>query len=670
VSNGIDASSTRELLWTPSEQRMRGSGMADFLAYVNRGREVALVGYDELWAWSVEDLDGFWGSIWSYFDVLASAQPRTVLERGEMPGAVWFPGARLNWTENLLRHARGDAAAIVGVSEDRAPVTLTWAELTRQVASLAAELRRMGIRPGDRVAAYLPNIPQSAVALLATAAVGAIWSCCSPDFGTDGVLDRFRQIEPTVLIGVDGYRFGGKDVDRLDTVAQLSAELPSVKHTVVVEQLRQGGDLPPGALRFDALVAGTEEPVYEQVPFDHPLWILYSSGTTGVPKGIVHSHGGILLEHLKSHALHFDTSAEDRVFIYASTGWMVWNVLVTALAVGATIVTYDGNPVKPTVDTLFDICARHQVTRFGTGAAYLTGCEKAARRPGEVHNLSALRSIASTGSPLPTSTWHWVYESVKRDLLLGSDCGGTDVCAAFIGTNPLLPVYAGEMQAPYLGVRVEAWSEQGQPLIDEVGEMVITEPMPSMPVSFWNDPDGARYRDAYFEYYPGVWRHGDWLTISRYGTYVVHGRSDSTINRGGVRMGSADIYAAVDRIPGLAASLVIGAELADGDYFMPLFVTLAPGAELTGELVRRISQDIRERVSPRHVPDEVVAVPEIPMTITGKKLEVPIKRLLQGVPPERAVNRATVANPAALDWFIDYARARRDQPQPPVGAQR
>ncbi|MDT7589242.1 MAG: acetoacetyl-CoA synthetase, partial [Pseudonocardiales bacterium] len=315
MCNGVDASSTRELLWTPSEQRIRGSAMADFLAYVNRGREGSLVGYDELWAWSVEDLDGFWGSIWSYFDVLASATPRTVLDQRSMPGAVWFPGARLNWTENLLRHARGDAPAIVGVSEDHAPVTLTWAELTRQVASLAGELRRLGVHPGDRVAAYLPNIPQAVVALLATAAVGAIWSCCSPDFGTEGVLDRFRQIEPTVLIGVDGYRFGGKDIHRLDTVVQLSAELPTVKHTVVVEQLRPGRDLPTGAVRFDALVASTVDPVYEQVPFDHPLWILYSSGTTGVPKGIVHSHGGILLEHLKSHGLHFDTGADDRVFV-------------------------------------------------------------------------------------------------------------------------------------------------------------------------------------------------------------------------------------------------------------------------------------------------------------------------------------------------------------------
>jgi acetoacetyl-CoA synthetase len=659
VREATGAGTARELLWTPSEQRTGGSRMADFQAWVNRDRYVPLVGYDELWSWSVEDLDGFWGAVWSYFDVLASAQPSAVLAERAMPGAVWFPGARLNLAENVLRHARDDHPAVVGTSEHREREVLTGRDLVRQVASLAEELRAMGVRPGDRVAAYLPNIPQAVVALLATAAVGAIWSCCAPDFGTDGVLDRFRQIEPTVLFGVDGYCFAGRDVERLDTLAELSAALPSVRHTVVVEHLRAGGTPPAGALSFDALVAGDPPPRYEQVPFDHPLWILYSSGTTGVPKGIVHSHGGILLEHLKSHALHFDTGPDDRVFVYASTAWMVWNVLVTALGVGATIVTYDGNPVRPEPDQLFAICAAERVTRFGTGAAYLTGCQRAARRPGEQHNLAALRAICSTGSPLPTSTWHWVYDKVKRDLLLGSDCGGTDVCTAFIGTNPLLPVYAGEMQAPYLGVRVDSWSPEGTPLVDEVGEMVITEPMPSMPVAFWNDAGGARYREAYFDTYPGTWRHGDWMTITRYGTYVVHGRSDSTINRGGVRMGSADIYAVVDRVPGVAASLVIGAELADGGYFMPLFVALAAGTELTPDLIDQIRQDIRARVSPRHVPDEVVAVPAIPMTITGKKVEVPIKRLLQGVPEDKAVNRATLANPEALDWFLAYVTDRR-----------
>jgi acetoacetyl-CoA synthetase len=633
--------------------------MAHFLAEVSRSRPAPLVGYDELWRWSVEDLPGFWAAVWSYFDVHASVAPEAVLVGPTMPGTQWFPGVRMNFAENVLRAVQPGRPAIVGVSEQVEATEMSGAELTSQVASLAARLRELGVRPGDRVAGYLPNIPQAVVALLATAAVGAIWSCCAPDFGTGGVLDRFRQIEPTVLIGVDGYRFGGWPNDRVDSLAELASELDSVRHTILVGHLRPERPPPPGMLAFAELIADDVEPAYEQVPFEHPLWILYSSGTTGVPKGIVHSHGGILLEHLKSHALQFDTGPDDRVFIYASTAWMVWNVLVSALGVGATIITYDGNPVRPQVDQLFAICAEQGVTRFGTGAAYLTGCQAAARRPGEQHNLEALRSIASTGSPLPTSTWHWVYDVVKRDVLLGSDCGGTDVCTAFIGTNPLLPVYAGEMQAPYLGVRVESWSPDGQPLVDEVGEMVVTAPMPSMPVCFWNDADQVRYREAYFDTFPGIWRHGDWMTVTRYGTYVVHGRSDSTINRGGVRMGSADIYAVVDRVPGVRASLVIGAELEDGGYFMPLFVALGEGVELAGHLTDRIKQDIRERVSPRHVPDEIVVVPDIPMTITGKKLEVPIKRLLQGVAPERAVNRATVANPGALDWFMDYARARR-----------
>jgi acetoacetyl-CoA synthetase len=653
----------RELLWVPSEERLATSRMAQYLDRVNRGRQSRLLTYDELWRWSVDDLEGFWRSLWDHFEIVASQPPTAVLAERQMPGTRWFPGARLNWAENLLRHATAERPAIVCVREQGPPVETSWAELTAQVASLAAELRALGVRPGDRVAAYLPNIPQAVVALLATASVGAIWSCCAPDFGTKGVIDRFQQIEPAVLIAVDGYRFGGKEIDRLDVVGELRERLPSVRHTLIVRNLAPDRPVPAGSLAFDAMTGGDAAPRYEQVPFDHPLWILYSSGTTGLPKGIVQSHGGILLEHLKMHALHFDLGPDDRFFIYASTAWMVWNVLVTGLAVGATIITYDGSPAYPEPDALFAICAEQQVTRFGVGAAYLTLCEKAESRPGSRYDLSALRAITSTGSPLPESTWRWVYDAVKRDLLLGSDCGGTDVCSAFIGTNPMLPVYAGEMQAPYLGVRIEAWSEDGRPVIGEVGEMVITAPMPSMPVALWDDPDGTRLRKAYFDAFPGVWRHGDWMTVTENGTYIVHGRSDSTINRGGVRMGSADIYAAVNGLPEIADSLVIGAELPDGDYYMPLFVVLAPGARLDDDLIRRIQRAIRREVSPRHVPDDIVEAPAVPMTITGKRLEIPIKSLLQGVPEETALNRATVANPDVLDWYVNFAaryRAGRD----------
>ncbi len=648
----------RQLLWEPSKERIAGTRMSAYLDWLARERQLRFTGYAELWHWSVDDLDGFWRSIWDYFDVRASTTPTTVLGARRMPGATWFPGARLNWAENVLRYADRDGPAVVGLTEGAEPVELSWAELAAQVASFAATLRELGVQPGDRVAAYLPNIPQAVVALLATASLGAIWSCCAPDFGTKGVIERFQQIAPTVLIAVDGYRFGGKDVDRAEVLAELREQLPSVRHTIVVRHRYPDRAPPPDTLAFDALTGTPAAPYFERVPFDHPLWILYSSGTTGLPKGIVHSHGGILIEHLKLHGLHFDTGPDDRVFIFASTAWMVWNVLVSALSVGATIVTYDGSPVTPEPDAMFAVCAEQRVTRFGTGAAYLTICERAGARPGDRYDLSALKSIMSTGSPLPDAVWPWVYNAVKRDVLLGSDCGGTDVCSAFIGSNPLLPVYAGEMQAPDLGVRIESWSEAEQPLVGEVGEMVITAPMPSMPVGFWNDPDGARYRDAYFATYPGVWRHGDWLTVTPDGTYIVHGRSDSTINRGGVRMGSADIYAAVDAMPEIAGSLVIGAELPGGDYYMPLFVVLAPGAELTEELRTRIRRAIREQVSPRHVPDDIIVAPAVPTTLTGKRLEVPIKRLIQGVPPDTAVNRATVANPDVLGWYVDFAAKR------------
>ena len=654
----------RQLLWEPSKERVAASRMSAYMDWLASERQLPFSSYAELWRWSVNDLDAFWRSIWDYFDILASAPATAVLGDRRMPGATWFPGAQLNWAENVLRHADRDGPAVIGLTEDREPIELSWAELAAQVASFAAALRELGVRPGDRVAAYLPNIPQAVVGLLATASLGAIWSCCAPDFGTKGVVDRFQQVAPTVLIAVDGFRFGGKDVDRGAVLDELREQLPSVRHTIVVRRRYPDRPAPPGTLAFDALTATSTAPHYEQVPFDHPLWILYSSGTTGLPKGIVQSHGGILLEHLKLDGLHFDIGPDGRVFIFASTAWMVWNVLVSALSVGATIITYDGSPVSPEPDAMFAICARQRVTWFGTGAAYLTICERAGTRPGDRYDLSALRSIMSTGSPLPDSVWHWVYDAVKRDVLLGSDCGGTDVCSAFIGSNPLLPVYAGEMQAPDLGVRVESWSDTGEPLVGEVGEMVVTAPMPSMPVAFWNDPDGSRYRDAYFDTFPGVWRHGDWLTVTRNGTYVVHGRSDSTINRGGVRMGSADIYAAVDALPEIAGSLVIGAEMPGGDYYMPLFVVLSPGAELSDELRNRIRRAIREQVSPRHVPDDIVPVEAVPATVTGKRLEVPIKRLIQGVPPDKAVNRATVANPDVLDWYVDFAARVRSRLTP------
>ncbi|WP_037140378.1 acetoacetate--CoA ligase [Rhodococcoides fascians] len=650
--------SAPETLWAPSPERVAASRMADFQRWIRDNRQVSTSSYRDLWTWSVTDPDAFWMSIWQYFDVVHSAAPNCALADDRMPGAEWFPGARLNWAENLLRHARTapDSAAIIAVTETGQPEETSWAALEQQTANLAARLRDLGVGPGDRVAAVLPNIAEAVVALLATASVGAIWSCCSPDFGVKGLVDRFTQIEPTVFIGVDGYVWNGKRVDRRDIVTEVRGALPSVKHAVTVRHLDADAVLGAEEMDYAELVRGDAEPRYEQVAFEHPLWILYSSGTTGLPKGIVHSHGGILLESLKANALAYDLRPNDRTLIAASTAWVVWNMLVDTMFTGCSIVTYDGNPAAKGPDTVLRLCSEFGVTRFGTGAAYLTLCERAGAEPAKNYDLSALRSIMTTGSPLPDSTWRWVYEKVSDNVLLGSDSGGTDVATAFVGANPLDPVRAGELMGACLGCRVEAWSEDGTPVIGDVGEMVITAPMPSMPIKFWNDVDGKRYYDSYFDTFPGVWRHGDWITITEEGTCQIHGRSDSTINRGGVRMGSSDIYDAIEALPEIASSLVIGAELPGGEYHMPLFVVTNPGVELDDVLIDKIKNVIRTEVSPRHVPDVILPAPAIPMTRTGKRLEVPIKKLIQGVDEAVAVNRGTVADVDVLQWYVEYAQ--------------
>jgi acetoacetyl-CoA synthetase len=644
-----------EVLWSPSPQRVAASRMAKFQRWLADERRVDTTGYQSLWRWSVNSPNEFWLAVWHHFDVIATRTATVALADPRMPGSQWFPGAELNWAENLLRHSDVPSPAIVSVAEDGTSTIMSRPDLIAQVANLAGNLRAMRVQPGDRIAAVLPNIAPTVVALLASASIGAVWSCCAPDFGTRGLVDRFAQIEPTVLIGVDGYRYDGEAVTKLALFEDLCAELPTVKHAVLVRNLRPDAPVPAGMHDFGALVEGNATPDYIPLPFNHPLWILYSSGTTGTPKGIVHSHGGMLLESLKANALHYDLGPQDRLFIAASTAWVVWNMLVNAMSTGATIITYDGSPLAYGADTLFALCAAQSVTRFGTGAAYLTKCEKSGMAPGKSHDLSALRSILSTGSPLPDSTFRWVYDSVKHDVHLGSDSGGTDVATAFVGANPLQPVHVGELQGPCLGVAVQAWNESGTPVTDEVGEMVITVPMPSMPIYFWNDSDGARYREAYFTVFPDVWRQGDWITMSPTGGCVVHGRSDSTINRGGVRMGSADIYGAVEELPEVSTSLVVGVELAHGGYYMPLFVVLVDGQMLDTELKKKIQGAIRTTVSPRHVPDDIIAVPSIPMTRTGKRLEIPVKKLLQGVPKSDVINPTTLAAPNDLDWYSDYA---------------
>ncbi|MCW2676741.1 MAG: acetoacetyl-CoA synthase [Modestobacter sp.] len=660
-----DTSAGPEILWRPTPESIAASQLGRFAAWVAERRGLDFGSppdYDAIWRWSVEHLDQFWADVATWTDVLPGVPDDRVLTAAEMPGAEWFPGTTLNYAEQALRYAAAgavgpDAVAIIAAAEDAEPVEISWAELRGQVGAFAATLRRLGVRRGDRVAGYLPNVPEAVVAFLGAASIGAIWSSVAPDFGIRSVLDRFAQIEPVVLVAVDGYRWGGKPYDRRDVVAELRAALPSVRTTIVVPRLHPG-EPPEGPLAWADTVADVQDPVFEPLPFDAPLWIVYSSGTTGLPKGIVHGHGGVVLEQRKQIGLHIDVGPGDRLFWYASTAWIMWNIATSALLAGATLVIYDGAPTYPAVDALFVLAARTGMTYLGTSPGYLGACEKAGVRPGDDHDLSALRAIGATGSPLPAGTFRWVYDAVAPEVFLGSLSGGTDIATGFIGSSPLLPVTAGELQRPMLGVAAAAWNEDGHPVVGELGELVVTAPMPSMPLYFWNDPDGARYRDAYFSLWPGIWRHGDWLEITERGTCLITGRSDSTLNRGGVRMGTADIYAAVEAIPAVLDCVVLGVEQRDGGYWMPLFVHLAPGAELTSELEAQIRTAIREGASPRHVPDEITVVPGVPHTRTGKRLEVPLKRLFQGVPPEKALNLGSVDDVAVVEHYVRLARER------------
>ncbi|WNM33875.1 acetoacetate--CoA ligase [Streptomyces sp. Li-HN-5-11] len=646
-------------LWQPDPQRIAQAQITKFQAWAaERHGAPADGGYAALHRWSVDELDTFWKAVTEWFDVRFSTPSTRVLGDRSMPGAQWFPGATLNYAEHALRAAvtRPDEPALLYVDESHEPRPVTWAQLRRQVGSLAAELRALGVRPGDRVSGYLPNIPQAVVALLATAAVGAVWTSCAPDFGARSVLDRFQQVEPVVLFAVDGYRYGGKEHDRRDTVAELRRELPTLRAVVHIPLL--GTATPEGALDWSTLTDADAEPDFTQVPFDHPLWVLYSSGTTGLPKAIVQSQGGILVEHLKQLGLHCDLGPADRFFWYTSTGWMMWNFLVSGLLTGTTIVLYDGSPGHPDTGAQWRVAERTGATFFGTSAAYVMACRKAQVHPSRDFDLSKVQCVAITASPLPPDGFRWLHDEVRDDLWIASVSGGTDVCSCFAGAVSTLPVHIGELQAPCLGTDLQSWDPSGRPLVDEVGELVVTNPMPSMPIHFWNDPDGSRYHDSYFAMYPGAWRHGDWITLTSRGSVIIHGRSDSTLNRQGVRMGSADIYEAVERLPEIKESLVIGIEQPDGGYWMPLFVHLIPGAVLDEALRHRIKQTIRQQLSPRHVPDEVIQVPGIPHTLTGKRIEVPVKRLLQGTPLEKAVNPGSIDNLDLLHFYEDLARER------------
>jgi acetoacetyl-CoA synthetase len=646
-----------ELLWEPSAALVERARLTEFMGWLKAERGLAFDGYDELWRWSVDDLDAFWAAIWDFFEVQADGQRSPVLASREMPGASWFPGTALNYAEHVFAGKDAGETAILHASELRDLAELSWGELRSQVAAVAAGLRELGVERGDRVVAYLPNVPEAIVAFLASASIGAIWSSCSPDFGPASVIDRFAQIEPKVLFAVDGYRYGGKDFDRRETIAGLQEAMPSLVRTVVLPYLDPEPDLSPlrDATTWAELLAGSEgsELNFERVPFDHPLWVLYSSGTTGLPKAIVQGQGGILLEHLKKLHLHVDAHPGDRLFWFTTTGWMMWNFLVSGLLTKAAIVLYDGSPGYPDMSALWDLSERAGVTMFGTSASYIAACMKAGVEPGAGRDLSRLGAVGSTGSPLSPEGFDWVYEHVGADTWLFSTSGGTDLCTAFVGGVSLLPVYRGELQGRALGAAVEAWDEDGNAVVDEVGELVVTEPMPSMPVYFWGDADGSRYRASYFEQYPGVWRHGDWLEITSRGTAVIYGRSDSTINRSGIRMGTSEIYRAVLSIDSIVDALVVDIPRPGTEGWMPLFVVLREGVELDAELPKEIARRVREHCSPRHVPDEVFQITEVPRTLSGKVLEVPVKRILMGTPVEKAASRDSLANPAALDYFTE-----------------
>jgi acetoacetyl-CoA synthetase len=653
-----------EKLWEPSAELVERSRMREYMGWLERERGLGFATYEELWRWSVDDLEGFWSSIWDFFAVQADGGYERVLGSRSMPGAEWFAGTSLNYAEHVFAGKEDSEAAILHASELRELGELSWGELRAQVAATAAGLRALGVERGDRVVAYLPNIPEAIVAFLATASIGATWSSCSPDFGPASVIDRFAQIEPKVLFAVDGYRYGGKDFDRRDTLVQLQASMPSLERTVIVPYLDPKPDLAPlsDAMRWEELLdsGGSAELAFERVPFDHPLWVLYSSGTTGLPKAIVQSQGGILLEHLKKLNLHVDAHPGDRLFWFTTTGWMMWNFLVSGLLTRAAIVLYDGNPGHPDMGVLWDLAERARITMFGTSASYIAACMKAGVEPGAGRDLSRLKAVGSTGSPLSPEGFDWIYEHLGADTWLFSTSGGTDLCTAFVGGVALLPVYRGELQGRALGAAVEAWDEEGNSVIDEVGELVVTEPMPSMPVYFWGDEDGSRYRASYFEQYPGVWRHGDWIEITGRGTAVIYGRSDSTINRSGIRMGTSEIYRAVLSLEQIVDALVVDIPRPGTEGWMPLFIVLRDGADLDDELRREIASRVRSQCSPRHVPDEVFAIAEVPRTLSGKVLEVPVKRILMGTPPEKAASRDSLANPEALDWFVEFAGSLAD----------
>lgn len=645
------------ILWVPSQERREAANLTKYMAWLKENKDLKLGFYSDLWEWSTDNAADFWESLWEYFEIAHSKPYNQVLASDKMPGARWFTGAELNYAENVFRMATDKQPALKFQSEIRPLAEVSWAELTDRVSALAASFRKLGVGRGDRVVAYMPNIPETVIAFLATASLGAIWSSCSPDFGTRAVVDRFKQIEPKLLLAVDGYQYGGKPFDCIPAVHQLKDSLASLEQVVLVpyldKEIKEGAV--ENALKWSDLVAEPEDLIFEQVPFDHPMWVVYSSGTTGMPKGLVHSQGGILMEFLKFETFHLDLHPGETFFWFSTTGWVMWNIVQGGLLTGATPLLFDGNPVYPSMDLLWEMAEKAEVNFFGTSAAFIHACLHEDLKPGKDHDLSKLKSMGSTGSPLSPEGFKWVYDEINSDIVLGSTSGGTDPCTGFLGPCVLLPVKSGELQCRCLGVKAEAWDPDGKPLTEDVGELVITVPMPSMPLYLWGDEDNERYLSSYFDTYPGIWRHGDFIRITRDGGGVILGRSDSTLNRQGVRMGSGDFYSVVEAMDEVVDSLIVGYKGGHGDYFMPLFVVLDEGLVMSPGLKEKINAKIRTDLSPRHIPDGIYAIPSVPRTLNQKKLEVPVIKVLSGTPVAEAVNLDSMANPESMEYFVKFS---------------
>lgn len=650
------------LLWEPSQERMNQANISTFMNWLKENKGLQFKDYQSLWNWSVNEIEDFWKTIWEYFNIQSPNGYTNVLSTHQMPGAKWFENAKVNYIEHIFRNYKKEKTAIFHTSELRPELSeISWEKVYQDTAALQQTLKDLGVQKGDRVVAFIPNIYESVIALFATASLGAIWSSASPDFGKQSVIDRFKQIEPKVMITVDGYQYGGKVFDRFNVVKEIQSELDTLEATIVIPYIN--GAHPFTGLKNviqwkNATSYTNQELRFELVEFNDPLWILFSSGTTGKPKPIVHSQGGILLEHLKALTFHTDLHEDDRFFWFTTTGWMMWNYLVGGLLTGSSIILYDGNPAYPDLNMLWRLAEKSKMTVFGTSASYITSCMKEGLDPSSRFDLTQLKSISSTGSPLPPEGFKWCYDHVKKDLSIASISGGTDVCTAFILGVPTLPVYAGELQCRGLGAKVDSFDESGHSIINEVGELVLTEPFPSMPIYFWNDDDGTRMQDSYFDMYKGIWRHGDYIKITERGSCVIYGRSDATINRGGIRIGTSEIYRAVDHVKEIADSLIVDIPLENGESYVPLFVVMNDGKELTEEIIGIVKNQIRTQCSPRHVPTEIISVEDLPKTLNGKKIEIPVKKILMGKPIEQVANMGSLSNPKSLHYFEQFAKEK------------